>query len=531
MSDTPDTLLTLPACVDLLIVGGGINGAAIARDAAGRGLSVMLVEADDLASHTSSASTKLIHGGLRYLEHAEFSLVRKALAEREILLNSAPHLVRPMRFVVPHDEGLRPARLVRLGLWLYDHLARHSALPRTRRLDLRRDPIGSQLRGGLQLAFEYSDGWADDARLTLHNALDAREHGATILTRTRCLSARRRSDGRWSIELMGTTREAPRLSVQARALVNATGPWAARFLQEALGSEPEARHAPALRLVRGSHLILNRVPTDRRALLLQTPAGRVIFVIPYLERYTLVGTTEVEVTAEQLGESASAEEIEELRRETARWLRRSIAVEEILSTYSGVRPLIQGPGGASALSRDYRLELGTGPSGTAPLMTIWGGKLTTGRKLAEEAVNQLCRALDRHEPAWTSAGFLPGGDLVHPSGGEVPDLQRDFARFIDRKRHRWPWLPEPMLQRMAHAYGTRMRLVLGDARGLADLGAEILPGLHEAELDYLIREEWARNAEDVLRRRTTLGLQLGPKAGPTLQAWMDQRLTAGRSSS
>lgn len=519
-----------PQVVDLLIVGGGINGAAIARDAAGRGLSVMLVEADDLAAHTSSASTKLIHGGLRYLEHAEFALVRKALAEREILLTSAAHLMRPMRFVIPHDDSLRPARMVRLGLWFYDHLARRSFLPRSRRLDLRRDAIGTQLRSGLSLAFEYSDGWADDARLTLLNALDAREHEATILTRTRCLSARRRADGRWSAELMGTTRDAQRLSVQARALVNATGPWAARFLHDALGSEPEARHTPALRLVRGSHLILDRVPTDRRALLLQTATGRVIFVIPYLERFTLVGTTEVEVTADRIGESTSAEEIEELRRETARWLRRPIATEEIVSTYSGVRPLLEGPGGASSLSRDYKLEFGTGPAGLAPLMTVWGGKLTTSRKLAEEAVTRLCQALDHPAPPWTSAGFLPGGDLLH-SGGEITDPQRDFARFTDRKRHRWPWLPEPVLQRMAHAYGTRMRLILSEANRLEDLGAEVLPGLYEAELDYLIREEWALSAEDVLKRRTPLGLLLGPQAQPVLQAWMDQRLAAGADPS
>ncbi|MEX8521364.1 MAG: glycerol-3-phosphate dehydrogenase [Leptothrix ochracea] len=484
---------------DLLVVGGGINGAGIARDAAGRGWRVLLVEQDDLAAHTSSASTKLIHGGLRYLEHGDFGLVRKALAERERLLASAPHLIRPLRLVIPHDPAMRPAWMIRLGLWFYDHLAKRGALPPCRGLNLRLDALGGILRPELIRGFEYSDGWTDDARLVLAVAMDARERGAEVRTRVRCTAARRRPGGAlgWAVELRDADGDVH--TEQARVLVNAAGPWAADFLAGPL-SKPASQR---LRRVRGSHIVIRRRMPDARALLLQAAEGRVLFMIPYEGDFTLIGTTEVEVTEALRHEVASAEEIAYLCAQTAVWLREPVRPEEVVWHYAGVRPLLDDgeAGGASALTRDYRLDL-SAPDG-APLLTVWGGKLTTFRCLAEEAVDKLGPVLGDPRPAWTARAKLPGAET-----------ERDAAIA--------PWLPPALRQRLASTYGSRLATLLGSASGLEDLGVEVAPGLFERELHYLMQETWVRCAEDVLWRRTKLGLHLSAPEREQVALWFQR---------
>ncbi len=356
--------------VDVAVIGGGINGAGIARDLAGRGLSVLLCEKDDLASHTSSASTKLIHGGLRYLEHMEFALVRKALAEREVLLRSAPHIMRPLRFVMPHDPGMRPAWLVRLGLFLYDHLARREVLPGSTTVALREHEAGAPLKPRLRTGFVYSDGWVDDARLVVLNAIDAAHRGATVLTRCACIDARR--DGaRWRLRLrddLGGVRE-----VVARALVNATGPWAAQFLGEQL---QRPRHR-ALRLIKGSHVVVPKLFDHEYAYIFQNPDKRIIFAVPYESAFTLIGTTDVEHHGDVGAARIDAGEVDYLCTQASRYFERPVRAAEVVWSYSGVRPLLDDAAGdPSAVTRDYELEL-EGGHGAAPLLTVWGGKITT----------------------------------------------------------------------------------------------------------------------------------------------------------
>jgi len=519
---------------DLLVVGGGINGAGIARDAAGRGLRVLLCEKDDLAQHTSSASSKLIHGGLRYLEHYEFGLVRKALAEREVLLKSAPHIMHPLRFVMPHRtgdspagdgrlvrvHGQRPAWLIRAGLFLYDHLARRDFLPGSASIDLRTDPAGAALQRRFGRAFVYSDAWVDDARLVVLAALDARERGATVLTRTRC-TALRRDAARWSATLAGPRGE---VMVQARCLVNATGPWAARFLQEAAGARSDG--ARPLRLVKGSHIVVPRLFQHDHAYLLQQPDGRIVFALPYEGAFTLVGTTDVEYTGELDRVAISAAETVYLCEAANRCFERRIGPEDVVWTYAGVRPLIGGEGGASAsaASRDYRLETDT--SG-APLLSVFGGKVTTFRRLAEEAVDWIAPALGRRTPGWTRHACLPGGDLF----GREPDARSvlEFDAWLRTRQQQYAWLAPALLRRYARAYGTRLGALLAHCRTRADLGAEVLPGLFEVELDYLRRQEWAQSADDVLWRRTKLGLHVAPGMAVRVDEWLQARET-GRTA-
>ncbi|MDQ6629229.1 MAG: glycerol-3-phosphate dehydrogenase, partial [Pseudomonadota bacterium] len=413
---------------DAVVVGGGVNGTGIARDLAGRGATVLLCEKDDLASHTSSASTKLIHGGLRYLEYREFALVRKALAEREILLRSAPHIMWPLRFVMPHDASMRSVWLIRLGLFFYDHLARRELLPASRTVDLRTHPGGRPLKPQFRKGFVYSDGWVDDARLVALLAVDAAERGATVLTRTACIDAQRGSD-RWRIHLQADAGEP--FAVNARVLVNAAGPWAAEFLSEHVHIAEQAH----LRLIKGSHIVVPKLFDHDHAYIFQNADRRIIFAIPYEADFTLIGTTEVE-HAGPIGEArAEADEIAYLCEQVSRYFARPVVPGDVVWTYSGVRPLLDDDSGdLAAVTRDYRLELDSGQpdASKAPLLSVWGGKITTFRRLAEEAVDRLSAHL-RLGPAWTAEAILPGGDLGAGSGNAArigTDLVATFDAFV-----------------------------------------------------------------------------------------------------
>jgi glycerol-3-phosphate dehydrogenase len=486
---------------DLLIVGGGVNGAGIARDATGRGLSVLLCEQDDLASHTSSASTKLIHGGLRYLEHYAFLMVRKALAERETLLAAAPHILQPLEFVVPHDASQRPAWMIRIGLFIYDHLARRRRLPASRAIDLRSHPAGRALQPRFRRGFVYADGWVDDARLVVLNAVGAAESGAQILTRTACTALTAAQD-RWLVTLQRANGRSEH--VEARCVVNATGPWADQFRKRIAA----IRGTPDLRLIKGSHIIVPALFDHPYAYLLQAPDRRVVFAIPYEGRYTLIGTTDVEHHGEPGPVTASAAEIAYLCDVVGRNFNKPPRPADVLASFAGIRPLQKDESSdPSGISRDYRIELdGREP----PLLSVIGGKITTYRRLAEETVDQVCAILGRKRPRWTAGAPLPGGDL--PDG--------DFERFAAELIATHPWADPAMLRRMARAYGSRVARILGGAQDASALGAEVLPGLYESEIGYLRDEEWARTAEDILWRRSKLGLGLPADAVTRLQDWI-----------
>jgi len=499
---------------DLLVVGGGINGVGIARDAAGRGLRVVLCEKDDLGAHTSSASSKLVHGGLRYLEHREFGLVRKALRERELLLCSAPHIMRPLRFVMPHVANRRSAWLIRAGLFLYDRLAPRAFLPASEAFELAGHRAGLPLKPEFTRAFAYSDGWVDDARLVILNAVDARERGALVLPRTRCDVVTRRAD-HWQARLRGAESSAA-FEVRARALVNAAGPWAARLAGEVAG--PGTRRA--LRLVKGSHIVVPRLFDHSCAYLLQHADGRVVFAMPYEGAFTLIGTTDVEFDGNLDAPAIGADETLYLCELANRYFRRQVAPHDVVWSYSGVRQLLDAAPGkgrarAAAVPRGYFLERDTsGP----PLLSVLGGKITTFRKLAEEAVDWLAPLLGSTAPAWTAASVLPGGDLF----GAAPEARGvlQFDRWVTALRRRHEWLPAPLALRYARAYGMRVERVLEGCASLGDLGVEVAPGLYEAELRYLVEQEWAACAADVLWRRTKLGLHLRPGAARDIDAWI-----------
>jgi glycerol-3-phosphate dehydrogenase len=514
------------AC-DVLVVGGGINGAGIARDLAGRGWRVVLCEKEDLASHTSSASTKLIHGGLRYLEYYEFGLVRKALIEREVLLASAPHIMRPLRFVMPHDAAMRPAWLIRLGLFLYDHLARREWLPGSTGLDLRRHLAGQPLQERFTRGFEYSDGWVDDARLVALCALDAAERGATILTRTRCATAHRTLDG-WQAEL--ERRDGTRLRVRARALVNAAGPWAESFLRER--AQPVAGETLAtkhLRLVKGSHIVVPKCFEGEHAYIFQNADGRIIFAIPYEERFTLIGTTDVELKSNPGSAAIEMPEVVYLCDQASRYFKRPVRPDDVVWTFAGVRPLLDdASGNPAAVTRDYVLEQHA--EGGGPLLTVWGGKITTFRKLAEQAADDVGRMLGDSRPAWTLHATLPGGDLAAALAASGARAERHPERHPARLRaayladvlRRHPWLPEPLARRYVSAYGTRVERLLAGATDITDLGTQVASWLFEAELRYLQEVEWVTGAEDVLWRRSKLGLHLQPAERDQVAAWFAQ---------
>ena len=505
---------------DVLVVGGGINGCGIARDLAGRGWRVVLCEQDDLASHTSSASTKLIHGGLRYLEYYEFSLVRKALQEREVLLRSAPHIMWPLRFVMPHDPSMRPAWMIRIGLFMYDHLARREVLPGSRTVDLRRHEAGVPLKPEFKRGFVYSDGWVDDARLVVLNALDARDRGAEVLTRTRCTGAQRSAEG-WTATL--ESEQGGQRTVRARAVVNAAGPWAEAFLRGvARPTNGEALATKSLRLVKGSHIVVPRVFAHDHAYIFQNPDKRIIFAIPYQQDFTLIGTTDIELDGDDPSRAKiSQDEIAYLCDQASRYFEKPITPASVVWTYSGVRPLLDDASGdASAVTRDYALERNTE---SAPLLSVWGGKITTFRKLAEDAADDVGQMLGEDggkRPAWTEQAFLAGGDLSALIGPAVrPD--DDFERFVAAVQERHAWLPAPLARRLARGYGARIASLLGDAQSLADLGLEVAPGLYERELRFLQDDEWALRGEDVLWRRSKLGLHYTPAQREQVARWMD----------
>jgi len=495
---------------DVLIVGGGINGAGIARDAAGRGLSVVLCEKDDLASHTSSASTKLIHGGLRYLEYYEFNLVRKALIEREVLLRAAPHIMRPLRFVMPHAPGQRPALLIRAGLMLYDLLARREVLPASSGIDLRCHAAGKPLKPGFRRGFIYSDGWVDDARLVVLNAIDACEKGATILTQAMCMSLARKPGG-WEADLFKPS--CGNIRVNARYVVNAAGPWTADFLHKTLPKEGGGH----LRLIKGSHIVVKRIFEHDNAYIFQHHDGRIVFAIPYERDFTLIGTTDLDYHGDVNQVAIGEDEIAYLCRLASEYFVAPIVPADVVWTYSGVRPLVEDGADAKAVTRDYRLEV---DDDGAPMLSVFGGKITTFRKLAEEAVDLIARSLGNRHGAWTRDACLPGGDLYGAEPSNESVLQFDaWARAV---QGRYSWLPPLLALRYARAYGTRVHTLLADRGAIADMGEEIATDLYAAEVEYLRRYEWARTAQDILWRRTKLGLHLPPDAGPKLQAWLDQ---------
>ncbi len=488
---------------DLAIIGGGINGVGVAADAAGRGLSVFLCEQDDLAQHTSSASSKLIHGGLRYLEHFEFRLVREALAEREVLLAKAPHIVTPLRFVLPHRPHLRAAWTIRAGLFLYDHLGTRKRLPASHGIRFGAD---SPLKADITRGFEYSDCWVDDARLVVLNAMAARERGAQIQPRTRCLAARR--DGAcWQLELQRA--DGSRYSVQARALVNAAGPWVASFVRESLGQ----RSAHEVRLIQGSHLIVPRLYDDTHAFILQNEDRRIVFVMPYLDDFTLIGTTDREYRGDPAQARISEEEIDYLLAVTNAHFRRQLARSEVIASYTGVRPLCDDQQhDPSAITRDYTLALDRAAPGQAPLLSVYGGKLTTYRKLAEAALEQLAPWFPTMGPRWTAHAPLPGGEALE-----------DRAQLAAQLGQAYPWLATGIARRWAASYGTRSWRLLEGADSAAALGEDFGGGLCAREVDYLRREEWAQSAEDILWRRSKLGLTLPAAGRAALLHYLERR--------
>lgn len=490
------------AVFDLLIIGGGINGAGIARDAAARGLRVLLVEQGDLARATSSASSKLIHGGLRYLEYYEFRLVRESLMERETMLRIAPHIVWPLRFVLPHHEGLRPAWFLRLGLFLYDHIGGRRSLPGTRTLNRRSHEL-QLLKSPYQTAFAYSDCWVEDSRLVVLNAMDARERGAEIHTRTRFAGATR-ADGMWqaTIEREG---EAPR-TITARTIINAAGPWVGDVLRN-VGS-PHANQTP--RLVKGSHIVVKRLYDGEHCYTFQNADGRIVFIIPYEQDFTLIGTTDIPYHDDAAKPRASDEEVSYLCATATEYLARPISPADVVWTYSGVRPLYDsGETNASAVTRDYVFDLDTGPEkNEAPLLSIYGGKITTYRKLAEHALRDLAPLLGFSRREWTHTAPLPGGDL-----------QGEIEHFISDTEKRYPFLSARFARRIARAYGTRCDVFLRDAKSSAALGRDFGYGVSEAELAYAREQEWVTSAEDFLWRRSKLGLHLNADQQAAITAW------------
>jgi len=480
--------------LDMLIVGGGINGVGIARDAAGRGLSVELVEKGDLAGATSSVSSKLIHGGLRYLEHGAFRLVREALAEREVLLASAPHIVWPLRFVLPHDRNLRPRLLLRAGLFLYDHLGGRRTLPGTESVSLRVHPYGRPLQARLTTGFAYSDCWVQDARLVVLNARDAAARGARISTRTEMRSAQRVGD-RWRVlvERNGAVKE-----IEARIVVNAAGPWVVDVLQRTGSPHPKAD----LRLVKGSHIVVPRLYNGAQAYILQNDDRRVIFVLPYEGRFSLIGTTDIPFGGDRERVTIDPDEIEYLCRAVSRWFAKPVVPQDVIWSYAGIRPLYDDKeADASAVTRDYVLDLNTSEGG-APLLSIFGGKITTYRRLAEHAMEKLAPSLPGLKGPWTAGVTLPGGDL--------PD--RNPTAFARRLASDYSFLDAAAAQRLTQNYGSDARRILGTAHRSEDLGRNFGYGFSERELDWLVNEEWAHTGEDVLWRRSKLGLHLNRDA-------------------
>ncbi|HYD67764.1 glycerol-3-phosphate dehydrogenase [Azospirillum sp.] len=497
---------------DLLVVGGGITGAGIARDASGRGLKVLLVEQDDLASATSSASSKLVHGGLRHLERGEIRLAREALAERDVLLRTAPHIVRPMRFVAPHDGMTRPAWVIRTGLFLYDRLDRAGALPGTESLDLERDPRGRGLKPALRQAFAYSGAWVDDARLVVLNAVDAQARGAEIRTRTHALSARR-EEGLWTVRLLDR-RGGGESAVRARILVNAAGPWATRVLGETLGRP--VRERP--RFAKGSHLVIPRLYDGDHAFILQTADRRTVYTIPYEGDFTLVGTTDVPFDGDPGDVRITPEEVIYLRDAVNRYFTHAVRPTEVVHTFAGLRPLPAGAPDDPTLTGDCRFDVDAGTD-APPLISVHGGTLTNHRRVAEAALDRLRPFIYALQAPWTHGAVLPGGDL--PDGNP--------GAFTAAFHQAHPWLSPTVARRWCRLYGTRAAEIVEGAARWADLGEDFGNGLTAAELRFLAEREFAATAEDVLWRRTKLGLKLPAESARRVAAWFGEAPPAAPS--
>lgn len=484
---------------DLAIIGGGINGVGIAVDAAGRGLSVFLCEKDDLASHTSSASSKLIHGGLRYLEHKEFRLVREALAEREVLLNKAPHIIRPMRFIMPHRPHLRPAWLIRTGLFFYDHLGKREKLLGSNNVYFKED---SPLNSAITRGFEYSDCAVDDSRLVVLNAMHAREKGADIVTRTRCLSAKR--DGEYWIVDLENAQGA--FQIKAKALVNAAGPWVAQFIKQDL----QLKSPYGIRLIQGSHIIVPKLYEGDKAFIMQNDDRRIVFAIPYLDQYTMIGTTDHEYKGDPAQVKITQGEIDYLVKVSNEHFKKQLTQDQIISTFSGVRPLCDDESdNPSAVTRDYTLALSKQAVGEAPLLSVFGGKLTTYRKLAESAMQQLKAFFPEMQGRWTAKEVLPGGEKMDT----VEQLVQEILLQVTDA-------PESLAKRWASAYGTRVWNILGEATSVAQLGQHFGQGLYVREVDYLWRFEWVITSQDLLWRRSKLGLSMSNDEVASLDAYL-----------
>ena len=474
---------------DLAIIGGGINGCGIARDAAGRGLKVLLCEKDDIASHTSSWSSKLIHGGLRYLEQYEFRLVREALREREVLMRIAPHITRPLSFVLPHDRSMRPAWMLRVGLYLYDHIGGPITLPKSYGIKFPHPQFGQALKPEYKRGFVYSDLQVDDSRLTILNAISAREKGAQVLTRTACVAAKRMA-GLWRLTLQDA--DGTRSEVTAKGLVNAAGPWVKQVIDDVVRQPTKE----TVRLVKGSHIVVPRLPGANHAFILQNDDQRVIFIIPYAEKFSIIGTTDIAVPTLDQAEQISAAELEYLLAAVNRYLAVPLAYTDVVWSYAGVRPLYDdGTDNPSQVTRDYTLTVND-EQGAMPLLNIFGGKITTYRELAIAALEKLKPYYKGLRGSWTANEPLPGGDT--PS---VPALYNGL-------KARYSGLPQDILYAMLRRYGTRVTRILGDAEVVSDLGVRFGSQLTAREVDYLMEEEWARTAEDVLWRRTKCGLTM-----------------------
>jgi glycerol-3-phosphate dehydrogenase len=493
---------------DLIVIGGGINGAGIACDASGRGLSVCLLEKNDLASATSSASSKLIHGGLRYLEQYEFRLVREALSEREVMLSKAPQIISPLCFVLPHHKQLRPAWMLRLGLFLYDHLAAHPRLPNSRRINLVRDPAGAPLVDTVRKGFTYWDCWVDDARLVVLNAMQASENGARIKTRTKVINASRIND-LWQVDIVDGTSGAAS-SLFARVLLNAAGPWVGAVQDMAV----TLKRTSDVLLVKGSHIVVPKMYDGDHAYILQNDDQRVIFVIPYEGKFSLIGTTDIPVEGDPGAAQISADEIDYLCQSVNSYFKKTVSAADVVWSYSGVRPLFDdAENDLSKVTREYVLEI-DGDPGQAPMLSIFGGKITTYRRLAEHALERLQSYFPAMTSSWTATAPLPGG---HMQDG-------DFAQFTDRIACEYPDLDPTYLRALAHRHGERIRDVLGGSQSMAELGGDFGGGLFACEVDYLIANEWALTAEDILWRRTKTGLHMSVAERNSLDRYLASKL-------
>jgi glycerol-3-phosphate dehydrogenase len=487
---------------DLVVIGGGINGTGIALDAAGRGLNVLLCEQGDLASATSSNSSKLIHGGLRYLEHYDFRLVRESLAEREVLLHKAPHLIKPMRFRIPHRPHLRPAWMIQLGLFLYDHLSKRVTLKSSSGIKFGRySPLLPHIKRG----FEYSDGWVDDSRLVVLNAVAARQKGADIRTQTRCINIKR-FNRLWHITLenvnTGDTEK-----VRARALVNAAGPWVSSLYQDAM----QKKAPKQVRLIKGSHIVVPRIHTEEEAYLLQNKDGRVVFLIPFEDKFTLIGTTDIEYKEDPSNVVISQLEIDYILGISNEHFKHQLTAADVCWAFSGVRPLLDDESDSpQAVTRDYTFEVDA-PAGMAPILSVFGGKLTTYRKLSELAVDDLVEYFEHAGPAWTMQSTLPGGDF------------KDQASLQAQLNSNYPWLPIELCARYVRSYGTLIYQILRDAKVLTDLGQHFGAGLYALEVNYLVTHEWACNVDDILWRRSKLGLLLSTTEKANLADYLQTR--------